>query len=219
MYTMTEIQFQAFQNAYEYFNYHLFDDKLNPVILNFSRNKKSHGFVAPYRWGNLTPTGSVEEEFTSDDFVVHELTLTPTTLARIPILVYSTLVHEQCHIWQIDYGKPSRNGYHNKEWANKMESVGLIPSNTGEPGGSRTGQKMTHYIESGGKYEKAFNAMPKEYILPFIAADGVLASDKSPKKSRSKTCFICPSCGDKAWGKPNLRILCGTCDVPFEPKQ
>jgi hypothetical protein len=27
-----------------------------------------------------------------------------------------------------------------------MESIGLVPSNTGLPGGKRTGQQMTHYI-------------------------------------------------------------------------
>ena len=31
-----------------------------------------------------------------------------------------------CHQWQQHFGKPSRNGYHNKQWADKMESVGLI---------------------------------------------------------------------------------------------
>lgn len=46
-----------------------------------------------------------------------------------------------------------------------MIEVGLIPSNTGEVGGKQTGQKMTHYIEENGRYEKVFNRMPKKYFL------------------------------------------------------
>jgi hypothetical protein len=33
-----------------------------------------------------------------------------------------------------------------------MEEVGLIPSSTGAPGGKRTGQSMSHYIDPDGKF-------------------------------------------------------------------
>ena len=59
---------------------------------------------------------------------------------------HSTLVHEMCHLWQEDFGKPSRGGYHNRQWADKMIQVGLMPTDTGEPGGQLTGQRVTHYI-------------------------------------------------------------------------
>lgn len=49
------------------------------------------------------------------------------------------------HAWQFHFGKPGRRGYHNKEWANKMESIGLMPSSTGSPGGAKTGDKMADY--------------------------------------------------------------------------
>lgn len=53
-----------------------------------------------------------------------------------------TLVHEMCHQWQEHYGKLSLWTYHNKEWAQKMLSIGLIPSSTGKPKGKQTGQRM-----------------------------------------------------------------------------
>jgi hypothetical protein len=37
------------------------------------------------------------------------------------------------HLWQHHHGKPSRTGYHNKEWATMMKAVGLIPSDTAAP--------------------------------------------------------------------------------------
>jgi hypothetical protein len=36
-----------------------------------------------------------------------------------------------------------------------MLAVGLIPSDTGKPGGKQTGQRMTHYIEPEGQFDRA----------------------------------------------------------------
>jgi hypothetical protein len=46
-------------------------------------------------------------------------------------MILSTLVHEMVHVWQETYGNPSRRGYHNRQWAEKMREVGLQPSSTG----------------------------------------------------------------------------------------
>ena len=143
-----------------------------------------------------------------------------------------------CHLWQWDFGNPSRNGYHNKEWAAKMKELGLIPSNTGKPGGKETGQKMTHYIEEGGRYQKAFNRMPKKHILPFTSLEGEIMKsliegngspgsednkDEQGKRlrklhpvSRNKTKYSCHGCKTNVWGKPGLRIRCENCDQSFE---
>jgi len=162
--TPTQEQFTALNGAYQYFNKKLFRGKLPGCILNFSRKRNTHGFMAPSRWRRV---GEKEHN-------VHEISLTPTTFYREPKLVFSTLVHEQAHVWQYEFGKPSRNGYHNKQWVAKMIEVGLIPSDTGKPGGKQTGQSVTHYIQKDGRYEKAFNSMPKKYLLPFSPLDGDL---------------------------------------------
>lgn len=222
--TPTEQQFLALNQAYQYFNRELFDGQLAGCILNFSRKKGTHGFMAPNRWRRAD-----EEEHTT-----HEISLTPYTLYREPILVFSTLVHEQCHLWQWDFGNPSRSGYHNKEWADKMQEVGLMPSDTGEPGGSKTGQHMTHYIIEGGRYERAFQAMPEEYKLPFVSLEGDMMrvlirgaggptsqpGEPQPApapKGREKTKYTCSGCGANVWGKPDLRIRCDDCDHVMEP--
>lgn len=75
---------------------------------------------------------------------------------------HSTLVHEMCHLWQEDFGKPSRGGYHNRQWADKMIQVGLMPTDTGEPGGQLTGQRVTHYIIPDGKFEQVFKTLSSE---------------------------------------------------------
>jgi len=75
-------------------------------------------------------------------------------------------VHEMCHAWQYEYGKPGRNGYHNKEWAAKMMEVGLQPYNIRKPQ-IGTGDAVSDKIITGGRFEKAFEAVPVEYLLPF----------------------------------------------------
>lgn len=223
--TPTEQQFQALNQAYQYFNEQLFGGQLAGCILNFSRKKGTHGFMAPERWRRVG-----EETYST-----HEISLTPYTLYREPILVFSTLVHEQCHLWQWDYGNPSRTGYHNKEWADKMEQIGLMPSDTGEPGGKKTGQHMTHYIIPGGRYEQAFHGMPQEFTLPFISLDGDIMGTHVPAgttggtenptsagvpatpKSRDKVKYSCPGCDINVWGKPSLNICCGDCSRQLEP--
>lgn len=128
----------------------------------FFQKEKHAGIPCPERWRRVN----------GKEYSTHEISLTHATLYREPILIFSILVHEQVHLWQWQYENPSRSGYHNKEWANKMEVVGLMPSHTGKEGGKRTGQHMTHYIIKGGKYEKAFKKMPKKYTLPFTSLDG-----------------------------------------------
>ena len=220
----TEEQFNALNGAYKYFNRVLFKGKLPSCMLNFSRKKNTHGFLAPERWRRVN----------SKTHNIHEISLTPTTLYRKPVEIFSTLVHEQAHLWQWEFGSPSRNGYHNKEWANKMIEVGLIPSDTGKVGGKQTGQQMTHYIEKGGRYEKAFSKMPKEYTLPFTSLEGDLMKSllkgvdgkskpstklkKLRPLSRKKTKYTCPNCKSNVWGKPNLNLICGTCDKKYFPK-
>lgn len=65
-------------------------------------------------------------------------------------------VRKTAHLWQHHFGKPSRAGYHNKEWAAKMLAIGLYPSDTGRPGGKETGQSCSHYIVESGPYALTF---------------------------------------------------------------
>lgn len=201
----TAEQFSAYQAAFDYFNRTLFAGQLAPVILNFSRKAKSLGFFAAERWG--------KQEGEDGRAKRHEISLNPSYLAMRPAReTMSTLVHEMCHLWQQDHGTPPRGGYHNREWGSKMESVGLMPSNTGLPGGKKTGDRMTHYIVEGGAFAKAFESIPAEYLLPWSAAD---FEEEKAKRPASKVKFTCPGCMANAWGKPNLRITCGSCEQPM----
>jgi hypothetical protein len=198
----TRAQFNAFGTMYDYFNRALFGGSLRAVILNFSRAANSLGFFAPLRWERGTET-------------THEISLNPAYLKnRAPRDVASTLVHEQVHCWQEEEGTPGRRGYHNEQWARKMESLGLMPSSTAAPGGSRVGYRMSHYVIEAGPFARAFEVMPPEFTLPWMCwEEGRARKVRAPSKVK----FSCASCGANAWGRPSLRLVCGDCTNEMEP--
>lgn len=129
------------------------------------------GGIPPDDNNQMALFGKPKARHPQRDEVRHEISIHPHCLCRGKQAFIQTLVHEMCHLWQHEYGHPSRTTYHNQEWADKMESVGLIPSTTGAPGGARTGQRMHDYVQKGGKLEKAIAAMPADLWLPFDALE------------------------------------------------
>lgn len=200
----TKIQFGNYQRIFSYFNHELFRDELPNIMLNLSRKGKNvGGFFAPKRWsGPDMDNGSL--------IVTHEISLNPEGYAKEPRLLMSILVHEMVHLWQCEFGKEPRGGYHNKQWGDKMEEIGLMPSNTGQPGGKRTGQQMAHYIIEGGPFYTAFENMPQEIVLPFTHCESSLKI-----KVKKKTKYVC-GCGIKVWGKDGLHITCNECGEQLE---
>lgn len=197
--TPTAAQFAAFQALYDYFNAALFGGRLRPVLLNFSRHANSYGFFAPDRWDDGAAS------------VTHEISLNPSHLKeRDARAVVSTLVHEMAHCWQQEFGKPSRRGYHNEQWAAKMDEIGLVPSSTAAPGGERTGYRVSHYIDEGGAFARSFAAMPGEILLPWLCWEPTGPGKKKPRPV-SKLKYTCPGCAANAWGKPGLLLVCGEC--------
>lgn len=145
------------QDAYDFFNDRLFAGKLPPCLLTLQREKNTMGYFSSNRW-----QGGGKQ-------VVHEIALNPAFfITHKPLELMQTLVHEMVHLWQHEFGKPSHRAYHNTEWADKMESIGLMPSDTGEPGGKRTGQRMSDYpIEGGAFYLQCVVFAKMGYKLPF----------------------------------------------------
>lgn len=195
-------QFSKYQRAWEWFNEELFDGNLHPCLLNFSRHRGSKGFFTPRRWRKHGQE-------------IHEISLNPDRLSRPVEDVMSTLVHEMVHQWQFDCGHPPRAGYHDLEWAEKMVEVGLVPSDTAEPGGKPTGQKMSHYIDPAGRFAQVLKRMPAEYILPWVS-NGPDEQAKPKKPRPKKHRFICPGCRTRIWAEDeNLEAECLGCGEKF----
>ena len=208
---MSEL-YGALRQAYDFFNTELFGDMLPPCLITLQRKggkkRRTFGFFASRRFGNVG--GSTTDE----------IALNPRHFRHRSFFeVMSTLVHEMTHLWQFHQGKPSRSGYHNREWAQKMLWLGLCPSNTGQPGGHMVGQQMTHFIVGGGRFEVAAKKLLEADVnIAWFDIDGVVTLPTGPDDlehpvpSGNRAKFVCPDCGDQAWGKPSLNLICGDCE-------
>lgn len=132
------------QLAFNHFNQTLFDGKLPLCVITLQRERHTLGYH------------SFERFVRRSGEKVDEIALNPRYFAICTIQdTLSTLAHEQVHLWQYHFGTPGTRGYHNKEWAARMESVGLMPSHNGQPGGDKVGYVMDHYIIAGGRFDVA----------------------------------------------------------------
>jgi predicted SprT family Zn-dependent metalloprotease len=223
------------QAAFDHFNQVLFDGALPPCLITLQRERNTDGYYSNSRF-----VGRASGE------LVDEIAMNPAYFAIRPIReTLQTLVHEMVHQWQAHFGKPGRGRYHNREWADKMEAIGLMPSDTGAPGGRRTGDYMSDYVIKGGAFDRAArDLMTRAFTLSWLdrfppqePAPEVMAQAGAELAATTKLVelpppggrqgnrsnrvkYRCPSCGAQAWGKPNLRLLCGgePCRLaPLEP--
>lgn len=153
--------------------------------------------------------------------ITDEIALNPMHFeARGDKDVLSTLAHEMVHLWQHHFGKPSRAGYHNAEWAAEMCKIGLIPSRTGLLGGRRTGQRMSHYIEPGGPFDGAANElMAQGFKVEFVERERGPLDPIAIRKRRSKTHFTCPCGRESVYGRPSTRVRCDGCHGLLVPRE
>lgn len=213
------------QTAFDHYNKALFDGQLPLCLITMQREKRTYGYFSAGRFINR-----------NDKTTTDEIALNPSYFGVIPLLeILQTIVHEMAHAWQLHHGTPGRRGYHNKEWAEKMESIGLMPSSTGEPGGAKTGEKMADYAIPGGRFllataelltasfeiswldrcppvEPGISSFFSEIAGGQREGDSELAGMLSPvtpgtRSNRDK--YRCPTCKTQVWGKPGLALLCG----------
>ena len=193
--------------AYDYFNKRLFGGALPPVLITLNhRNQRNRGYYWHNRFGSRTPKSA-------SAIRVPEISLNPGAMQdRSDTEILSTLVHEMVHSWQAAFGSPSRGNYHNRQWAARMEKVGLMPSDTGYPGGRRIGAPMTHYIIKGGEFEANCRELIESgWKLEWHAPTPTIGNATLPRVNDSKTKFTCQQCGQNAWAKPTADLTCGHC--------
>lgn len=153
-------QQHALLRAFTCLNDDLFDGKLNRPMLYLTRSSKViGGYFGKDKWVN------------DSGQVVHEIAINANMMGNRDIVqLMNILIHEMIHMWQYDYGKPTRSGYHNAEFADKAESMGLEPKDLQT--GKRTGQAVqTHPVQSGAAAFAIAN-LPDEAILPWMAFEG-----------------------------------------------
>lgn len=210
----TETATRELLTIYRYFNRCFFNGELPECMLTLDQSGKCVlGYFQPYGFASRNGT------------VIHQISLNPEYLLTRDLKdVCSTIVHEQCHLARFESLEIKRStGYHDKHWAQMMEKIGLVPSDTGLPGGKKTGHRMSHYIEKGGVFDKAASVLIEsnfaiswglatlEIRAKAAGINSVQHGDSSNTKDRrkGKIKFICPACSKPCWASPARNLICG----------
>jgi predicted SprT family Zn-dependent metalloprotease len=193
-------EYSCFQQAFEYFNGELFERTLPHCLITYQRLRTYGGY---YSHKIFHARG--------DEAETDEIALNPQKFAaQSDAEILAILVHEMAHQWQFHFGKPSGR-YHNRQWADRMDALGLTPSSTGKPGGNRTGYRMSHYTLAGGPFDTAVkDLLGGGFVLTWQSKG---RDSKARKLDRNKHTYRCPSCRLTAWAKPDAPLICGACEV------
>ncbi len=191
--TPTIEQSQALQIAFDILNYSLFDNTLPNCLITLSARGKSNGYFAPKRWNKA-----------ADDS--HEIALNAELLGQQQ-LIFEVLARQMVSLWQHEHGKPMRPDYCNTEWAIKMEEIGLIPSDTGQPGGKKTGFRVQHYVDPNGRFKQLMMNIPED-AFPWKTV--MTGHRKAAKQTRVK--YVCRRCDNNVRGVSGLKMMCHTHD-------
>lgn len=196
----TQQAYGELQTAYNFFNEKLFGGQLPHCLITLQRKNRARGYFSPERFASV------------DMSIVDEIAMNPMHFeSRTVTETLSTLVHEMVHLWQQHFGKPSRSAYHNAQWGDKMEQIGLMPSDTGKEGGKRTGQQMTHYI-----IQNSCFGIECEKLLATGLKITWMDRATQKKKQAPRAKYHCDMCNSNVWGKGGLMIMCMACEQEME---
>ncbi len=200
----TKESYLSLEEAYFEFNNRLFDGNLPACLITLQRDKKSVGyFHAEIFEGKNGNSGKRTDE----------IALNPDHFSRDDKQVLSTLAHEMCHLWQHHFGerKSKRTAYHDSECEAKMKEIGL-QSKYGN--GKETGQKVSHTIIAGGKFDAVCDLLTGKAIHWQSRVAGKPAT--TPRNGK-RVKYTCPICKANAWGKDGLKLLCMECEQEMTP--
>lgn len=196
--TPTTETYEVLQRAYDHFNRAIFSDSLPQCLITLSAElRNAYGYYRHHPF-----KGTEDTEKATDEIALNPFTFTGRTDRE----VYSTLVHEMVHLWQFHFGDDNKKSPHDKEWASKMEEIGLMPSSTGQPGGKRTGRRVSHYIIEGGSFDRVERKF--KVAIPWRGAP-----IEREKKGSKRLKHTCPECEVNAYTKPGVSLICGECST------
>jgi hypothetical protein len=214
------------QFAYSYFNERLFGNELPDCVITFTRHTGAQGYFCAEAFRDRSGA------------VAHEIALNPAFFDKGDAETFATLVHEMVHLKRHLFGRRNRKGglgepgYHDVVWAEMMEVVGLMPSDTGKPGGRKTGYHMLDYPIEGGAFDIACrelaisghtvnwrDARVLAWEAAFPDSDDADASGSEParpaarpRRTKTRTRFACPGCRTVAYARAAARFACIDCN-------
>ena len=189
-------------------NAHYFDNQLEEPIITIQSTPRAYGHVTV---GKTWIRGQENRR---------ELNLGAGTLNRPIENLVSTLLHECCHLWNIQQGiqDTSRNGaYHNKRFKSTAEARDLIISYDPRIGWSITepGDGLIEFILEQGWEDIMMNRNEGFSIRGGgTPSGGAGVVPITPRGSNSRK-YVCPCCGNSVRATKEVHIACLDCGVPM----
>lgn len=172
---------------YNRLNHHFWNDELPEVIITFKPTKGALGHIS----SQAVWISDIKDN-------KYELNISAYTLNRDPYEICETILHEQCHLYNIihDITDCSNYGrYHNSNFKHTAEEHGLNVHRS-----KHFGWSQTTLDNEARKYIAKLNIKRISY--------------KYTKENKSKTLirYICPSCMEtRAWTSSSQYLICGYC--------
>ena len=160
----------------------------------------------------------------------YELNVAAETLARPVADTFNTIVHEMCHLVNIQRGIQdcTNSQRHNKKFKEICDKVGLYCEQMGrfgwaathEPGKNSNELKaiLSAYIEQGNP--SALEMQRKDYALKITkggsgeegaGSEGAGTSAGTKKRKSNQIKYVCPHCGTSVRATKQVRIMCADC--------
>ncbi len=150
----------------------------------------------------------------------HELNIGAGTLDRPIENIVATLLHEMCHLWNMQIGVQdcSRGGaYHNKKFKQTAEERGLIINYDSRIGWSITepSESLCEFIIEQGWDDILMNRIEWGFVAPGTSGKGTtgkpIITPKPTGNSHSRK-YICPCCGNSVRATKKVNIMCVDCN-------
>lgn len=204
------------QRTFRALNEKYFDGELEKTIITIQTDVTS----GAYAWISVHPVWSDKEQRS-----YREINLVAEHLDRPPELVVASLLHELCHLWNLQRGvkDTSRGGtYHNGYFREAAEGHGLKCERTEKYGWSLTTptDDLTAWVRENCRkgcfrYSRAKtykNGAPK---TTRTGEDGKTVTVSRTKQSSRK--YVCPGCGLIVRATKDItgKLLCVDCNELF----
>ena len=161
--------------------------------------------------------------------LAYELNVAAETLARPVEDTFNTIIHEMCHLVNIQRGVQdcTNSQRHNKNFKEICDKVGLYCEQMGRYGWAATHEPsknsdelkaiLSSYIEHGNP--SALEMQRKDYALKVTkggageeGAGGETGTSAGTKKRKSNQIkYVCPKCGTSVRATKQVRIMCADC--------
>jgi hypothetical protein len=218
----------ALDELFVIFNFKFFGgDLIKPVIAvqsNQHRNPATMGWCTIKKTWRNTET---KEEY-------YEIALCPEFFDFGVIELSDTFLHELIHLYHLQNGIQgcSRGGhYHNKNFKEKAEEIGLFCEKSGKNGWAITSLKpeTKTFVESLNIDRDAFKLIKKRLEIFFqINGEGgnllgqegnVEETPETPAPRQSYRKYVCPACKMAVRATKDVNVKCGDCDLTMQKQE